>query len=38
MQGLEPQYSGPKPDVLPLDDIPNYYSVKGHLLRALNRS
>lgn len=22
VQGLEPQYSGPKPDVLPLDDTP----------------
>ncbi len=22
VQGLEPRYSGPKPDVLPLDDTP----------------
>ena len=29
-QGFEPQYSGPKPDVLPLDDPPmrwNYIKV-----------
>ena len=26
-QGLEPRYSGPKPDVLPLDDSPMCYHL-----------
>lgn len=26
VQGLEPRYSGPKPDVLPLDDTPIFYA------------
>src|SRR3990167_667058 len=44
-QGLEPRYSGPKPDVLPLDDPPNYRTplkitgyrpvIKGLLLLCL---
>ena len=29
VQGFEPRYSGPKPDVLPLDDTPIYFALSG---------
>ncbi len=38
IQGFEPRYSGPKPDVLPLDDIPIYLYFKASVLLGQMRS
>jgi len=36
VQGLEPRYSGPKPDVLPLDDTPMCIGHEKHGLFVAN--